>query len=207
VGNEFDIPDSAVPEDTASESHGNHKIVIPVGRSDELEQMLADIKPATIPSYEVDEEDVPPGRLLVPLQKEINQQVVDRGINTPARWDAKLVFDLALEIDDLPTILERYGLEEADITRLLRVPAFRRELAGMVRDIRENGVSFTSKARLQAEDYLQIVDEMVYAPDTPASVKTDLIKTTAKWAGFGQEKGDLNNNGSGKGSIEINIKF
>jgi len=96
-------------------------------------------------------------------------------------WDPRLVVDLALEIDDIPAILERYDLTEDALNTLSEVPAFRRELAMTMREVREDGLSFASKARVQAETYLEELDRMVYAPDTPAGVRLDCIKSVVTW--------------------------
>lgn len=191
MNEDFLLPDHLVPQ-----SDTMH---------DELDQVLADIKPSSLPD-DLGEDGGNPAEVLAPLRREVYQQQADRGLNTPAPWDPKLVFDLAVEVDDLPTILERYALSEDEFSGLMSVPAFRRELALMVRDVREDGVSFRSKAKLQAEDYLQILDEMVYDPTTPASVRLDAIKSAVKWGDL-EPREKKNAEGNGGAQVNISIKF
>ena len=62
------------------------------------------------------------------------------------------------------------------------MPAFRRQVDEFYEEIIEQGLSFRTKAKLQAEDMLAISHRMVVNPDTPAAVRADLIKWTAKMA-------------------------
>lgn len=98
-------------------------------------------------------------------------------------WPARLSFDLAMgESDD--SICEIYGLGAYELKRIKENGAFRREVAEHKREIQEHGVTFRAKARLQAEEYLLNIDDLVQSPDVPASVKLEAIKSVVRWGGL-----------------------
>lgn len=120
-------------------------------------------------------------------------------------WDPRLILDLAIAVDDLETILTRYQLTRPAYDRLTTTQAFRRELALTIREIRENGASFRQKAKIQAESYLEVLDDMVYSETTPASVRLDAIKSTVAWGDLvpKEAKGEAVN----AQQINVNISF
>ena len=104
-------------------------------------------------------------------------------------WDPRLILDLAVGLDEIPDILLRYNITASELELLSETPVFRRELAMAMREVRENGVSFSNKARFQAESYLGVLDELVYSAETPASVRLEAIRSTVKWARLEQPTG------------------
>jgi hypothetical protein len=98
-------------------------------------------------------------------------------------WPPKLAMDLALG-DTHDHVIEVYGLTADQLDSILHNPAFRREVAKHEREIRENGVSFKQKARVQAEEYLIEIHNLINDPLVPPSVKLDAIKSVTKWAGL-----------------------
>jgi hypothetical protein len=99
---------------------------------------------------------------------------------TPNPWDPRLVMDLALGLDPLAEILDRYEMVQDDYDRLCEVPSFRRDLAVTMRELRENGVTFGKKAAIQAESYLLDVDDMVQDKSIPASTRLTAIQWMAR---------------------------
>lgn len=125
----------------------------------------------------------------------------------PSPWDPRLVMDLALEVDALPDILLRYDLTVDDYHALCGNLAFRRDLSMAIRELKENGLTFQHKARVQAEHYLSIVDDLVNNFDTPASVKLEAIKSTVSW---GRLDPKLDKNAEAQANatqINVNINF
>jgi hypothetical protein len=98
-----------------------------------------------------------------------------------APWDPRLLFDLAIGVDSLPEILARFGLTEEDYARLSEMPLFRRDLAMAIREVRAEGVSFAARAKVQAEEYLEVLDSLVYDQSAPASTRLDAIKSAVLW--------------------------
>jgi hypothetical protein len=120
-------------------------------------------------------------------------------------WDTKLVFDLALGIDDLDDILERHQIEKSYLDLLYDNRLFRSEILGLKSEMQKDGVSLRTKARLQAESYLRVMDDMVHDISTTASVRLDTIKQICK-LGDVEPKKDSAGTISGEGfNLQINI--
>ena len=121
-------------------------------------------------------------------------------------WDPRLVLDLALSIESTEQILERYAVSEQEYDAFLKMPAFRRDLALTMKEVRENGLSFKHKARVQAESYLEVLDQLVYSENTPSGVRLDGIKQAVLWSDLApkEQKGDSNTN---QQAINIQINF
>jgi len=122
------------------------------------------------------------------------------------RWDPRLILDLALGVEDLDTVLPRYNLTFDDYETLAHSPIFRRELALTIRDVRENGLPFKAKARVQAEAYLEVLDELVYSDGTPASTRLEAIKSTVAWGGLIPKESKEENAGNAT-NINVQINF
>lgn len=130
---------------------------------------------------------------------------------TPARasvnqWDPRLIIDLAVGVDALPEILDRYDLSLDEFNALSQTQVFRRELALVIRDVRENGLSFTQKARVQAESYLEVMDQLVYDVATPASTRLEAIRSMVKYGKL-EPKEDKEGGGTNAQQINIQISF
>jgi len=125
---------------------------------------------------------------------------------TTTPWDSRLVLDLALGVDSLQDILDRYDLNNEEYNALSTTPAFRRDLAQAIKDIREDGLSFSTKARIQAETYLPILDEMVNSLETPASVRLEAIRSTVAWGRL-EPKNAKAEDVKNATQINVNINF
>ena len=120
-------------------------------------------------------------------------------------WDPRLTLDLAIGVDDLDTILERYALTKGQFNNLSDLPAFKRDLAEVMRDVREKGVPFKTKAKIQAEVYLELIDKMVFDENVPAGVRLDAIKSVVKWGDL--EPTNLKDDGAISNAVNIQINF
>ena len=100
---------------------------------------------------------------------------------SPNKWDPRLLLDLVIAVDHLDDILERYGLSHEEYSILSSNVVFRRELASIMRDVRENGASFRAKARIQAESYLPVVDDMIWDREIAPSTRLDAVKSVVRW--------------------------
>jgi hypothetical protein len=111
-----------------------------------------------------------------------------------APYDSRLVFELALALDDLPSILDRYNVSVEQFEKLKKNTGFMKQVAAQRAEIREKGLSFREKAKAMAEDLLKTAYEIIHTPTTPSNVKADLIKWSAKVAGLEPtEKPDAGN--------------
>jgi hypothetical protein len=100
--------------------------------------------------------------------------------NDMTPWDTRLCFDVALGVDSLDEILARYALSAEQFQVWAKHPLFMRTVGEFQKHIRENGLSFRAKARMQAEDLLGVAYGLVQDKNTPASTRADLIKWIAK---------------------------
>lgn len=121
-------------------------------------------------------------------------------------WDPRMILDLAIGVDGLGEILERYDITPDAYEILSKVPTFRRELAMTMRDVRENGVPFAAKAKVLAESYLTDIDEMIQDDKTPASTRLNAIQSVVRWGKLEptKETNDASNQGQ---AINIQINF
>jgi len=100
-----------------------------------------------------------------------------------APWPPRLAFDVAMG-EGQEKLLQLYALTADQLDNLFHYQPFRREVANHQRELRDNGVTFKAKARLQAEEYLLELHGIVHSPDTPPSVRLDAIKSVVKWGGL-----------------------
>lgn len=120
-------------------------------------------------------------------------------------FDPRLAYEIALEIDDPVTVFERYGYVGSDAVALLKEPAFALTVKNYRSEITTSGLSFKLKARVQAEDLLMHSYNIATDPEAPASVRADIIKWTAKMAGYEpKEAGGEKGGGAG---FNLNITF
>lgn len=120
-------------------------------------------------------------------------------------WSSKLLFDLALGIDDLETILTRHALPVAAYSALCENPHFRRDLVVLTKELQESGVSFKRKAALQAEMYLEDMDNLMREAATPPSVKKDIFIHMAKLGELEPEKKTEGSSVGAAFNIQINL--
>lgn len=118
-------------------------------------------------------------------------------------WSPRLVMDLAVGVDPVNEILDSYGLDFDDLERLMNNPTFRRELASLRREVAENGTSFRSKARMQAESYLSTLDDIVLDTNAPTSVRLEGIKSAVRWADLEPKK----SGGEEQPATSINVQI
>lgn len=95
-----------------------------------------------------------------------------------------LVLDLCLKTAPVAELLEAYKISVEDFKKLVEHPVFRQDIRDMKEKLRDEGFSFKVKAQAQAEAYLHEAWRLVHDPDTPANVRSDLIKWTTKVAGL-----------------------
>lgn len=118
-----------------------------------------------------------------------------------------LPIEIALKTAPMGQIQAEYGYTNEEWAALKHDPAFLADLTVAVEMVRKEGMSFKLKARLQAEELLKTSWRLIHAPadEVPSSVKADLIKSTARWAGYdNKEAGGTGNTGT---ALQININL
>lgn len=120
-------------------------------------------------------------------------------------WPPTLPIEIALKTAPLNDIRDAYGYSLDEWSSLRDNQDFLSDLAAAVAMVKEEGMSFKLKARLQAEELLKTSWRLIHAPidEVPSSVKADLIKATARWAGYDAK----DNGGSGGTQLAIQINL
>ena len=131
---------------------------------------------------------------------------LQRPLTPTNQWDPRLILDLAVGVEGMEDILSRYSLTLDEYYALSSTPAFRRELALAVRDVRENGVTFAAKARVQAELYLEVLENIVYDTSTPASTRLEAIRSAVKWGRL-EPKDDKAGDSGPTTQVNVQINF
>ena len=96
----------------------------------------------------------------------------------------RLAVDLALKVDEPEAVFAQYGYSPEQAADLLESPAFLVLLQQTSKDLLENGVSFRTKAKVLANDLLPYAHAIATDPEQSAAVRADLVKWSAKVAGF-----------------------
>lgn len=120
-------------------------------------------------------------------------------------FDPRLVYELALGLEDAHEIFPRYNYTAEQALALASKPVFVATYKEYRKYISEQGLSFKAKARMQAEDLLTHAYEMATDKETPAAVRFDIIQWTAKMGELApkESKGDV----PGGGSFSLNLIF
>jgi hypothetical protein len=117
----------------------------------------------------------------------------------------QLAYEIALGAEDTGPIFMRYGYTQEQAINLLADGHFAKMLERVTKDVRENGLSFRSKARLQAEELLQHSFNMATDENVNPSVRADIIKWTAKVGGLEPKEKDEGK--AAGGGFTLNLTF
>lgn len=120
-------------------------------------------------------------------------------------WTDRFVLDIAMSLegtgDPAEVVLEAHGYTPDQLIEFSKDPLFAQRVEHFRTQLRENGFTFKLKAKAQAELLLDTSWEVIHTPDVSPAVKADLIKWTAKMAGYEPTK-DIATDGGG---VRINI--
>lgn len=155
------------------------------------------------------------GALKRSIQAESEQVRNLRAYNEKARdtnpaalaWPTTLPIELALKTASPAELRDHYGYTSDEWDSLRANPTFVSELAAACELVKQEGMSFKLKARLQAEALLETGWRLIHAPhsEVPAAVKERLMSGVYRMAGF-DHKGDINAPG-GSAGLAIQINF
>lgn len=119
-----------------------------------------------------------------------------------------LPLELALREKTPAELCEAYGLSHEDWDRLRQDPLFIKAVKEYVEELKQDGMSFKLKARMQAEVLLNTSFRLIHAhnDDVPPNVKADLIKFTIRAAGLDGSKDPAQQGATGPAfNIQINL--
>jgi len=122
-------------------------------------------------------------------------------------WPETLPIEVALHTQPIEDLCNAYGLSVGDWNALVKHPGFQAEVAAATEMLKDEGMNFKVRAKLQALALLNDSWSIIHdgSGDVPATVKADLIKSTVKWAGWeGKETGGADAPGT---ALQINIHF
>jgi hypothetical protein len=120
-------------------------------------------------------------------------------------WNPRMTFDIALGIDSDQDIMDRYLVSEDAFNRLLQQPAFRQEIATHTKVLRETGVTFTSKAKMIAEETLEEMFNIISSHGVAPKDRISAWKSVAFFGGL-EPKVDKEQQGNmNTVNIQINL--
>lgn len=163
--------------------------------------LLDTLMPEILPAESFQDDDHP--------DYEEQQLTTTRPLNSAQQvnaWDPRLIIDLNLGLDPIAEILTRYGLTAEQLEALNNNALFRKDLNITAREMREGGITFTKKSAVQAEAYLEVLDNIVTDPRTPASTRLAGIKDVVRWGNL-EPKESKQEGGAGGAQINVQINF
>lgn len=134
-------------------------------------------------AFSIDDVDAMlPARMLA----EPSKAITPLNPSDPARLGYPPTFpiEIALRTSSTKEICEEYGISEQEWEVIRNEPLFLGDLKRALDMLQQEGMSFKLKARLQAEELLKTSWREIHSPDTPPSVRAQLIQATMKWAGY-----------------------
>ena len=95
-----------------------------------------------------------------------------------------LPIEIAMRTAPIKDICAAYNIDREEWEQLRVHPLFVADVKVAMETLKEEGMSFTVKARLQAEELLKTSWKMIQDSTTPPTVRADLIKFTIRAAGL-----------------------
>lgn len=123
------------------------------------------------------------------------------------RWDDRFVHDLAMTLEGsgstVANLLKEYDFSQDDLVAFSQEPIFAQRVDYWRNQLKNNGQGavFKLKAMAQAELLLDTSWNVIHTDDVSPAVKADLIKWTAKMAGYEPTK----ETSTGDTGVRINI--
>lgn len=117
----------------------------------------------------------------------------------------RLACELALELEEPEEVFSRYGYTIEQGIALLETPLFAALCAKVGQEIRESGLSFKIKCRVQAEELLTHSFAIATDPLATTAERVKIIQWTAKMAGL-EPKADKDDGKTG-GGLNLSITF
>lgn len=122
-------------------------------------------------------------------------------------FDPRIAYELALGLDKPSAVFAKYNVQEERARSLIANAVFLATIKRYKEEVLATGISFRLKAKMQAEDLLTHSYLLASDPEVPAAVRADLIKWTAKVAGYEPTEKDKGGGGAGGAGFQLNITF
>lgn len=121
------------------------------------------------------------------------------------KWDDRFIHDLAMTLEGsgstVSSLLKEYDFSQDDLVAFSEEPLFAQRVEYWRGQLKNQGTTFKLKAMAQAELLLDTSWDVIHGIDVSPAVKADLIKWTAKMAGYEPTK----ESGVGDQGVRINI--
>lgn len=101
-----------------------------------------------------------------------------------SEWPPQLPVALALQVEDLDQILDRFNLTPERFALLQPLPAFRKAVAEAEKEVRETGHTFKLKCKGIAEDFLDSLYLSLHDDSVGLTTKVDVFKYLVKMGGL-----------------------
>lgn len=129
---------------------------------------------------------------------------------TRSMWPVDFMLELALGLEPDSVIMERYDISPVQLQQWYDHPVFKKELTELRKKVLDEGLTFKTKCRVQAEQYLVDIHKVMQDKATPAGTKLEILKNLSRWAGFEpkEDKGpavQINNQVNSIGSVIAQI--
>jgi len=118
-----------------------------------------------------------------------------------------LPIEVAMRTAPIRQICEAYGIDRDEWEVLRNHPLFIADVQAAMETLKEDGMSFTVKARLQAEELLKTSWKMIQNVTTPPTVRADLIKFTIRAAGLDKSAEKVSQMPPGGYPAQLNIQI
>jgi hypothetical protein len=145
----------------------------------------------------------------IPAEQQTPQQYQDARMSAiPALYRTtleRMACELALHMEEPEEIFKQYGYTPDQAAILLESPAFLALCSRIGKEVLESGLSFKTQAKVQARELLGHSYEIATDPLASTAVRADLIKWTAKMAGYEPKEGK--DDGKVGGGLNLSITF
>ncbi len=118
-----------------------------------------------------------------------------------------LPVELALRQKSPMEICQAYNITQAQWNQLRFDPIFIADLRSAVENLKKDGMSFRTKAKLQSEELLKTSWYLIHSSneEVPPQVKADLIKFTIRAAGLDGSKDQAAQAAAVSNQLQINL--
>lgn len=103
-------------------------------------------------------------------------------------WPPMFPFELALGNATPQAVCAEYGIDSKTFSQWRKNPAFKKAVTQAEEMLKEDGLGFKTRARLQAGEVLKHAVHMIDDKTTPPQVVADLIKFIVRVAGLDASK-------------------
>lgn len=126
------------------------------------------------------------------MSQDLTLEYLEAAIRNPSEigFPPLLPVELALRIDTPAKVCACYGIGKEQFEALVKHPVFIKAYSDAVESLKQDGMSFKIKAKMQAEEYLKTSFTMVQDKNTSDAVRADLIKATVRWGGLDTKAGE-----------------